>query len=115
MADDHASNPRDYTWVALFHEPGPSAPRDASLFQHPTFGEHVAFLERMQQRGFLVAAGPVAGAVGEGMTILRLPGADQLEEVKRLATQDDPSVASGFLRVSLRPWKVLLAGGPASD
>jgi uncharacterized protein YciI len=108
-------DPRDDTWVALFHEPGPRAPRDASLFQHPVFGEHVAFLERMQQRGLLVAAGPVAGAVGEGMTILRLPGPDQLEEAARLATEDDLSVATGFLTVAMRPWKVLLAGGPAPD
>ena len=102
--------PGDSTWVALFHEPGPEAPRDESLFRHPVFGEHLAFLERMQQRGFLIAAGPVAGALGEGMTILRLPGADRLDEAARLATEDDLSVASGFLRVSLRPWKVLLTG-----
>jgi uncharacterized protein YciI len=106
-----AIDPREDTWVALFHEPGPEAPQDSSLFQHPLFAEHVAFLERMQARGVLVAAGPVAGAIGEGLTILRLPGTDQLEEAARLATEDDLSVASGFLTVALRPWKVLLAGG----
>jgi uncharacterized protein YciI len=104
----------DSTWVALFHEPGPEAPRDESLYRHPVFGEHLAFLERMQQRGFLVAAGPVAGKVGEGMTILRLPGADRLDEAARLATEDDLSVAAGFLTVSMRPWKVLLTGAAAA-
>ena len=44
------------------------------------------------------------------MTILRLPGANRLQEAARLASEDDLSVASGFLKVSLRPWKVLLAG-----
>ena len=105
-----ATDPAAYTYVALSHEPGPDAPRDESLYRHPVFAEHLAFLQRMQAQGFLVAAGPIAGSAGEGMTILRLPGANQLQEAARLASEDDLSVASGFLKVSLRPWKVLLAG-----
>jgi len=112
MARDDSVDPRDCTWVALFHEPGPGAPRDETLYQHPAFAQHLAFLERMQQRGLLVAAGPIAGTPGEGMTILCLPGVDRLQEAARLATEDDPSVASGFLTVTLRPWKVLLSGAP---
>jgi uncharacterized protein YciI len=110
MADE-STDPKQSTWVALFHEPGAGAPRDESLFQHPTFGQHLAFLERMRALGFLVAAGPIAGPPGGGMTILRLPGTDRLQDAMRLATEEDPSVASGFMKVSLRPWKVLLAEG----
>jgi uncharacterized protein YciI len=109
MADE-SNDPTNSTWAALFHEPGEGAPRDESLFAHPTFGEHLAFLERMLALGFLVAAGPIAGPPGGGMAILRLPGADRLADIMRLATEEDPSVASGFMKVSLRPWKVLLAG-----
>jgi uncharacterized protein YciI len=99
-----------HTWVALLHRPGPEAPRDGSVFTDPRFGEHVAFLARMHAAGYLVAAGPLADAEGEGMTILRLPGPDQLGTATRLATEDDISVASGFFSVTVRPWRVVMSG-----
>lgn len=98
------------TWVALMHAPGPSAPTDGPLFADPRFAEHVAFLQRMSTRGYLVAAGPLTDADGSGMTVLRLPGPDRLDEVTQLATVDDLAVASGLLTVSLRRWNVLLHG-----
>ena len=99
------------TWVALLHRPGPAAPRTGSLFEDPRFGQHVAFLNRMREAGYLVLAGPLGDAAGEGMTILRLPGPDRLDVAIRLATQDDASVAGGFLAVTVRPWRVMMQGG----
>jgi uncharacterized protein YciI len=95
------------TWVALMHRPGPAAP-DGPLLEDPRFAEHAAFLGRMHQAGYLVAAGPLTDADGEGMTILRLPGPGQLDRAAKLATQDDVSVATGFLAVTVRPWQVML-------
>lgn len=42
------------------------------------------------------------------MTILRLPGEDQLDKAIQLATEDDVSVATGFLAVTVRPWQVIM-------
>lgn len=98
-----------YTWVALLHRPGPAAPADRSVFEDPAFAQHVEFLGRMREVGYLVAAGPLLDAAGEGMTVLRLPGKDRLEEAERLATQDDLSVRSGFFQVTVRPWQVVMA------
>jgi uncharacterized protein YciI len=95
------------TWVALLHRPGPAAP-DGPLLADPRFGEHAAFLGRMHEAGYLVAAGPLTDADGEGMTILRLPGPGQFDRAVKLATQDDVSVASGFFAVTVRPWQVML-------
>ena len=94
--------------MALLHRPGPAAPRTGSLFEDPRFGEHVAFLNRMRDAGYLVAAGPLADAEGEGMTILRLPGPGQLCTATRLATEDDASVAAGLFAVTVRPWQVMM-------
>jgi uncharacterized protein YciI len=58
--------------------------------------------------GYLVAAGPLTDRAGEGMTVLRLPGAGRLEAATRLATEDDTSVAGGFLDVTVRPWQVMM-------
>jgi uncharacterized protein YciI len=106
-ADGQASEDED-TWVALLHRPGPAAPATGTLFEDPRFADHVAFLNRMREAGYLVAAGPMPDAAGEGMTILRLPGAGQLGTATRLATEDDASVAAGLLTVTVRPWLVFM-------
>jgi uncharacterized protein YciI len=102
------------TWVALLHRPGPDAPATGSLVEDPRFAEHVAFLSRMRDAGYLVAAGPMADAAGEGMTILRLPGAGQLAVATTLATEDDASVASGLLAVTVRLWQPMMLAAPWS-
>jgi uncharacterized protein YciI len=101
------------TWVALLHRPGPAAPTEGSLFDDPGFEQHFAFLTRMREAGYLVAAGPLADEDGAGMTILRLPGVNRLDEARRLVTEEDLSVASGFFTVAVRPWHVVLTPGPA--
>ena len=100
------------TWVALLHRPGPDAPASGTIFEDPRFAGHLAFLARMRDAGYLVAAGPLADSASDGMTILRLPGAGQLSEAARLATQDDASVTGGLLAVTVRPWQVIMQGGP---
>jgi uncharacterized protein YciI len=107
--DQHAGQDR-HTWVALMHRPGPAAPRSGSLTEDPRFGEHVAFLNRMREAGYLVLAGPLTDVDGEGMTILRLPGPGRLATATRLATEDDASVAGGFFTVAVRPWLVMMQG-----
>jgi uncharacterized protein YciI len=96
------------TWVALLHRPGPAAPEGRALFEDPRFEEHLAFLIRMRDAGYLVAAGSLSDVPGEGMTILRLPGAGQLDRATELATKEDSSVAGGFFTVTVRPWQVAL-------
>jgi uncharacterized protein YciI len=98
-----------HTWVALLHRPGPEAPTQGSIFEDPRFADHAEFLSRMQSRGYLVAAGPMLDVLGEGMTILRLPGEGRLQEAERLATTEDASVRSGFFEVSVRPWRVMMS------
>jgi uncharacterized protein YndB with AHSA1/START domain/uncharacterized protein YciI len=101
------------TWVALMHRPGPAAPRDGSVVDDPRFGQHFAFLTRMRDAGYLVAAGPLTDEDGAGMTILRLPGAGRFDEARRLATEEDSSVAGGFFAVVVRPWQVMMAADGA--
>ena len=107
------ARPVGETWVALLHRPGPAAPREGSVFKDPRFTEHIAFLARMREAGYLVAAGPLTDEAGAGMAILRLPGEGQLGEATRLATEDDTSVAGGFFTVAVRPWYVVMQAGPA--
>jgi uncharacterized protein YciI len=103
-----ATDPSAETWVALLHQPGPSAPTVGTIFDDPRFAWHVEFLGRMREAGYLVAAGPLPDEPGAGLTVLRLPGAGQAEKARTLATEDDQSVADGLLAVTVRPWQVLL-------
>lgn len=97
----------DPDWFVLLHQPGPALADGRSVFEHPDFGEHVAFLHRLAQAGLLVAAGPLLGQPGSGMAVLR---ATPDTDVKRLATEDDLSVARGLLSVQVVPWSVQFTG-----
>jgi uncharacterized protein YciI len=96
------------TWVALMHRRGPAAPETGSLFEDPRSAQHAAFLGRMREAGYLVMAGPMSDRAGEGMTILRLPGPDRPGTATKLATEDDASVAGGFLAVTVRRWHPMM-------
>ena len=99
----------EWTWVAVVHRPGPTAPTEGSLFAAPGFRDHVAFLQRMHEAGYLVAAGPLPAAPGTGMAVLRLPGAGRESEAADLAAQD-ASVTSGLFTAPVRPWDVRFHG-----
>jgi uncharacterized protein YciI len=101
-------SPAEDTWVALLHRPTDLSGGGAAVMADDRFGDHLAFLRRMAEAGYLVAAGPLSDRPGEGMTILRLPGEDRLAEATRLATEDDVSVTSGFFTVEVRPWRVVM-------
>ena len=58
----------------------------------------------------VLAAGPFPESDGEGMTVLRLPDGVGITEAIQLATEEDASVASGFLDVEVRRWQVVVRG-----
>lgn len=97
-------------WYALVHTPGPAMPAGESVFSHPRFVDHLDFLERLRDRGLLVAAGPVFPDRGEGMAVVRVGRDDGDLDLEELASTDDAFVAAGFLQVEVRPWSVRLTG-----
>lgn len=107
--DEDEAEPSPATWAALLFTPA-QADAGASVFEDSRFPGHIAFLNQMEEAGYLVAAGPMVDQDGAGMTILRLPGDGRLEEVERLA-QEDASVTSGLFAVTIRPWRVFFAPG----
>ena len=102
--------PEPATWAALLFTPAED--QGAEVFEDERFGGHIAFLNLMEDSGYLVAAGPMLDEDGAGMTILRLPGEGRLEEIERLA-EVDTSVSSGLFRVRVRPWRVFFTPGVA--
>ena len=58
------------SWFVIRHTPADAA--GESVFSDPRFAEHVAFLRGLQERGWLVAAGPLPDRPGSGMAVLRV-------------------------------------------
>jgi uncharacterized protein YciI len=105
---EHQDVPEPATWAALLFTPAEG--QGAAVFEDERFAGHIAFLNLMDDSGYLVAAGPMLDEPGAGMTILRLPGAGRLDEVRRLA-EVDTSVSSGLFHAHVRPWQVYFAPG----
>ncbi|WP_221584873.1 SH3 domain-containing protein [Microbacterium sp. G2-8] len=93
-------------WFVLDHA---AAPGVRSVFTHPDFPQHVAFLQSLRARGLLVAAGPLPDEEGAGMTIVHAPDAATALEVLRAAQEDDRAVTAGILRVRAREWNVMVS------
>jgi uncharacterized protein YciI len=111
--DPRPAEPDDARWFALLHRTGPAVPAGSSFFDSPGFALHSEFLSRLQKRGWLVLAGPLADEPGAGMTIVRLGSEHDAVDIEALASEEDASVASGFLTVTVRPWRVVM-GSPAT-
>ena len=94
-------------WYVLLHQPGPAAAAGESVFEHPDFAEHVAFVQRLAGLGLLVATGPLPADQASLMTVVR--AAPDLD-VERVATENDLSVVRGLLSVQVTPWLVKLTG-----
>ena len=96
------------TWVALLHRPtDPSVV--GAVVADPRFGDHVGSCSGWPRPATSSRPGSLADGAGEGMTVLRLPDPDRLDEATRLATEDDASVAGGLLQRRGSP----LVGGHA--
>ncbi len=99
----------DEVWLALVHTAGPAIDLGGSVFAHPDFGRHVAFLRSLREEGLLVAAGPLDGD-GDGMTVVRTASPDEVGELVRRAQDEDGSITHGVLQVRVRPWSVVMTG-----
>lgn len=106
-----ADEPEPATWAVLLFTPAEG--QGAEVFEDERFPGHIGFLNLMDDSGYLVAAGPLPDEPGAGMTILRMPGEDRLDEIRRMA-EVDTSVSSGLFTVRVRPWQVYFAPGVAS-
>ncbi|MFL6070732.1 MAG: SRPBCC domain-containing protein [Actinomycetes bacterium] len=102
-----ASTNHGATWLVLQHSAVPGT--EGSVFASPLFREHIAFLARLNDRGWLVAAGNLPDSPGSGMAILRVNEKDAHMAVIA-AQEDDQSVTKGLFEVCVRPWNVALSG-----
>jgi len=90
---------------ALLHSPGPRWNHAIGFLEQPGVEEHIAFMRSLSDRGLMVLGGPFGdddATQWVGMALVTAPDAGAAE---RLALEDR-SVASGLVRVTVRPWNV---------
>ena len=92
-------------WLVLEARPGNVT--TGSVFAHPLFAEHLAFIGSLKRKGVLVAAGPLPDDPGAGQTIIRVPAAEAASYVD--AAHDDAAVAEDLLVLRVRPWNVMVS------
>lgn len=69
----------------------------------PVLRAHLEFMIDLEKRGVLFASGPLSGAPGDGLTILR---AADIEAARQIAERD-PFVIKGLRDFDLREWTLM--------
>lgn len=69
----------------------------------PVLRSHLEFMIDLEQRGVLFASGPMSGAPGDGLTILR---AADIDAARQIAARD-PFVLKGLREFDLREWTLM--------
>jgi uncharacterized protein YciI len=94
-------------WIAFLHPSRDDFAATMTDAERAVWGVHFERLERLLAEGVLVLAGPTLGPVNTGVLVFE---ADDEQAAQRLL-DEDPTVAGGFVRGELRPFRVSLLRG----
>jgi uncharacterized protein YciI len=90
-------------YFVLMHTPGPAWNRSKGFKDQPGIEKHVAYMQGFSAQGKILLGGPFLDDSG-GMMIADVP---TLEEARAIA-DGDPTVKSGLLVVTIKPWLAVL-------
>lgn len=97
--------PRMQQLFVLFHSPGPKWDHAIGFMEQTGVGEHVTFMRSLTARALMVLGGPFDDGDAKAAVGMAVITAQDIAAAKRVALEDG-SVASGLIRVSVRPWNV---------
>ena len=96
----------------IVHEPGRLWQPGRPPFEQPGLQQHVDHYRQLFAEGKIALGGPFLDARGGGMMIA-MPGVGA-EELNAFAARD-PSVVSGLLTFTVRPWLIGMRGEPPAS
>ena len=94
------------TYFVLIHSPGPLWDHAKGFRDQPGLEQHLGYMGGFADKGRIVLGGPFLDNSG-GMMIFDVP---TIEDARTIA-QGDPTVKSGLLTVTVKPWLAALARG----
>jgi uncharacterized protein YciI len=92
------------TYFVLTHSPGPLWDHAKAFREQPGVAAHIGYMSSYADKGQIVMGGPFLDNSG-GMMIFDLPS---IADARAIA-EADPTVKSGLLTVTVRPWLAVLA------
>ena len=99
------------TWLYFIHPPREDFAATMTEAEEEAWGRHWTRIKRLFAEGRIVLVGPTMGHHNTGICVFEAP-----DEVAALAfMKEDPTIAEGFARGELRPFRVSLLRGRDED
>ncbi len=93
------------TYFAVVREAGAAWLR-GGVGAQPAVEEHAVFMSTLQEEGFVLGGGPLAGSEGDRLRALLIVEAESEADVRRRLAADP--WAERLTTVSVEPWNLLL-------
>lgn len=94
-------------WIYFIHPPRDNFAATMTDEEREVWSVHFDRFQRMLAGGELILVGPTLGPVNTGIAIFEAPD----EAAARKIMDEDPTIAGGFARGELRPFRVSLLRG----
>ena len=94
-------------WLYFIHPPRENFAETMSEEEQEVWGVHAELLAKRLEEGSLILAGPTFGPVNTGICVFEAPD----EEAARAYMEEDPTIAQGFARGELRPFRASFLRG----
>ena len=94
-------------WIYFIHPPRDDFAATMTEEEREVWRTHFERLKRLLADGVMILVGPTLGSINTGIAVFEAPD----EESARRIMEEDPTIASGFARGELRPFRVSLLRG----
>jgi uncharacterized protein YciI len=94
-------------WIYFIHPPRENFAATMTPEESEVWRVHFERLQRLLREGVMILVGPTLGAVNTGIAIFEAPD----EAAARRIMDEDPTIAGGYARGELRPFRVSLLRG----
>jgi uncharacterized protein YciI len=94
-------------WIYFIHPPRDNFAATMTEDEKNVWRVHFQRLERLLREGVMVLVGPTLGLTNTGIAIFEAPD----EETARRIMMEDPTIAGGYARGELRPFRISLLRG----
>jgi uncharacterized protein YciI len=94
-------------WIYFIHPPRENFAATMTPEENEVWRVHFERLQGLLREGVMILVGPTLGAVNTGIAIFEAPD----EAAARRIMDEDPTIAGGYARGELRPFRVSLLRG----
>jgi uncharacterized protein YciI len=94
-------------WIYFIHPLRDNFAATMTAEEDEVWGVHFARLRRLLDEGVMVLVGPTLGPINTGIAVFEAPD----EEAARRMMNEDPTIAGGYARGELRPFRISLLRG----